>query len=96
MTFDELGIFFDIGYELSQFANRLQTKMNSLRTAFASLSVGKQLLLPRNKLPLVNIERKYRSHHDIPTPKPGPEGGHKQYRRYVALLLAVEVMYPIQ
>lgn len=53
--------------------------MISLRAALGNLSIGKQLLAPRNQVAILSVGRSYHSH-DIPTPKPGVG---KQYRRYV-------------
>lgn len=64
--------------------------MNLLRIAFQNLAFSKQLLVPRNQLAVLNIERLYHSH-DIPTPKPGHG---KQYRRYVIIIIhVIEVMF---
>lgn len=63
--------------------NLLVSRMNSLRELLGNLSLGKQLLMPRNQLPMKSFERFYKyQKHDIPTPKPG---GGKQFRRYVVV-----------
>lgn len=79
-------------WHLSQnkFSKTDEFKMNSLRIAFQNLTFSKQLLVPRNQLAVLNIERLYHSH-DIPTPKPGHG---KQYRRYVIIIIhVIEVMF---
>lgn len=56
--------------------------MNLVQNLLTNLSLGKQLLLPRNQLPITSFERFYKYQvHDCETPKPG---GGKQFRRYVS------------